>query len=286
MSSIEAWWSAGKHAPINLSGVERAIFLRRMGSGPSMTLLHGFPSSSYDWAKITAALAPHRALLLPDLLGFGASEKPSGHAYSLQEQADLVEALWEREGISSTVLVVHDYSVSIAQELLARRAEGALTVEISAVHLLNGALYPELAQLEPGQVALLDPELGPQFSAAITEELFVAALRPTFAQNYDAAADSTAIWRSTARAGGQRITHLLIRYVIDRAHHRERWITALQSTDVPLSFIWGMLDPVSGAHMAQRIRERLPNAPMLALEDVGHWPALEAPEQVSAALLR
>ena len=38
--------------------------------------------------------------------------------------------------------------------------------------------------------------------------------------------------------------------------------------------------------MAQRIRERLPNAPLLALEDVGHWPALEAPEQVSAALLR
>ncbi len=286
MSSIEAWWSSGKHVPINLGGAERSVFLRRLGSGPSMTLLHGFPSSSYDWAKITAALAPRHALLLPDLLGFGASEKPSDHVYSLHEQADLIEALWEREGISSTALVVHDYSVSIAQELLARRAEGALTVEISAVHLLNGALYPELAQLEPGQVALLDPELGPQFSANITEELFVAALGPTFAQSYDAAADSTAIWRSTARAGGQRITHLLIRYVTDRAQHGERWITALQSTDVPLSFIWGMLDPVSGAHMAQRIRERLPNAPLLALEDVGHWPALEAPEQVSAALLR
>jgi pimeloyl-ACP methyl ester carboxylesterase len=286
MSSIEAWWSAGKHLPINLDGVERAVFLRRIGSGPSMTLLHGFPSSSYDWARIAAALAPHHALLLPDLLGFGASEKPSDHAYSLHEQADLVETLWEREGISSTVLVAHDYSVSIAQELLARRAEGTLTVEILAVHLLNGALYPELAQLEPGQVALLDPELGPQFSANITEELFVAALRPTFAPSYDAAADSTAIWRSTARAGGQRITHLLIRYVTDRARHGERWIGALQSTDVPLSFIWGMLDPVSGAHMAQRIRERLPGAPLLALEDVGHWPALEAPERVSAVLLR
>src|ERR1700722_1433776 len=151
MSSIEAWWSSGKHVPINLGGAERSVFLRRLGSGPSMTLLHGFPSSSYDWAKITAALAPRHALLLPDLLGFGASEKPSDHVYSLREQANLIEALWEREGISSTALVVHDYSVSIAQELLARRAEGALTVEISAVHLLNGALYPELAQLAPGQ---------------------------------------------------------------------------------------------------------------------------------------
>lgn len=285
MSSIEAWWSSGKRLPIELGGSERTVFLRRMGSGPSMTLLHGFPSSSYDWAKITAALAPHHALLLPDLLGFGASEKPSEHAYSLHEQADLVEALWEREGISSTALVAHDYSVSIAQELLARRAEGVLNVEILAVHLLNGALYPELAQLEPGQVALLDPELGPRFSANITEEVFAAALRPTFAKSYDAQADSAAIWRSTARGGGQRISHLLIRYVTDRAQHGERWITALQSTDVPLYFIWGMLDPVSGAHMAQRIRERLPSAPLLTLEEVGHWPALEAPEQVSAAVL-
>jgi pimeloyl-ACP methyl ester carboxylesterase len=54
---------------------------------------------------------------------------------------------------------------------------------------------------------------------------------------------------------------------------------------VPLSFVWGMLDPVSGAHMAQRIAERLPRAPLLALADVAHWPQLEAPARVAAALL-
>ena len=285
MSSIEAWWSSGSRVAVDLSGSERTIFVRRMGSGPSMTMLHGFPSSSYDWAKVAPTLAPHHALLLPDFLGFGASEKPADHPYSLHEQADLVEALWELEGIASTVIVAHDYAVSVAQELLARRAEGALKVEVAAVHLLNGALYPELAHLEPGQVALLDPELGPQFSANINEELFVMALEPTFAESFDATNDSASIWRATARARGQAITHLLIRYVTGRAEHGERWIRALESTDVPLSFAWGMLDPVSGAHMAERIRERLPSAPFLALEDVGHWPALEVPERVSAALL-
>jgi pimeloyl-ACP methyl ester carboxylesterase len=54
-------------------------------------------------------------------------------------------------------------------------------------------------------------------------------------------------------------------------------VTALEGTDVPLAFVWGMLDPVSGAHMAERIRKRLPGAPFLALDDVAHWPALEAP---------
>jgi pimeloyl-ACP methyl ester carboxylesterase len=54
---------------------------------------------------------------------------------------------------------------------------------------------------------------------------------------------------------------------------------------VPLTFVWGMLDPVSGAQMAERIRERLPDAPFAALEDVAHWPPLEAPERVAATLL-
>ena len=55
---------------------------------------------------------------------------------------------------------------------------------------------------------------------------------------------------------------------------------------MPLAFVWGMLDPISGAHMAERIRERRPDAAFLALEDVGHWPQLEAPERVAQALSR
>ncbi len=287
MNNIEAWWSDGERVPVRLGGgVDRAIFVRRMGSGPAMTLLHGFPSSSHDWARVAPVLEQRYVLLLVDFLGFGASEKPADHDYSIAEQADLVQALWGLEGIASTVIVAHDYAVSVTQELLARRAEGALAVDLVAVHLLNGGLYPDLHRPEPGQLALLDPEQGPRLSAALTEELFAMALRPTFAPGFDAAAaESAEMWRAAARGGGHAIMHRLIRYITDREVNEQRWVTALQGTDVPLSFVWGMLDPVSGAHMAARIRERLPGASFLALDDVGHWPALEAPERVASAVL-
>ena len=84
---------------------------------------------------------------------------------------------------------------------------------------------------------------------------------------------------------GQLIAYRLIRYIDDRTAHEDRWVSALETTDVPVAFVWGMLDPVSGAHMAQRIRERLPAAPFLALEDVAHWPPLEAPDRVATMLL-
>jgi pimeloyl-ACP methyl ester carboxylesterase len=189
-------------------------------------------------------------------------------------------------GIASTAIVAHDYAVSVTQELLARRAEGSLAVELVAVHLLNGGLYPDLHRPEPGQLALLDPEQGSRLSAALTEELFAMALRPTFAPGFDAAAAASAeMWRAAACGDGHAIMHRLIRYITDREVNAQRWVTALQETDVPLGFAWGMLDPVSGAHMAARIRERLPGASFLALDDVGHWPALEAPERVTSAVL-
>lgn len=284
MDGLREWWSAGRRVGLTVGGAERAIFVRRMGEGPTMTLLHGFPSSSHDWATVAAALEREHQLLLLDFLGFGASDKPAAHAYSLHEQADVVEAAWAREGVASTVLVAHDYAVSVTQELLARRAEGRLEVDLLAAHLLNGGLYPDLHRPQPTQIALLDPEQGPRLSALLTEELFVAALGPSFAEGFDAAADSADMWQALSREGGHRIMHLVIHYIRDRERHAERWVGALEQTDVPMSFVWGMLDPISGAPMAERIRERLPGAPLLALEDVSHWPLLEAPERVAAAL--
>jgi pimeloyl-ACP methyl ester carboxylesterase len=285
VSGIEQWWSDGQRVQIRLGDAERSIFLRRTGAGAPMTLLHGFPSSSYDWARVSPRLAADHALLLFDFLGFGASEKPAAHEYSINEQADLVQAVWAHEGVSATAVVAHDYAVSVVQELLARRAEGGLGVDLLTVHLLNGGLYPDVYRPQPGQLALLDPTHGPQLSAQITEELWARALGPTFAEAFDATADNADIWRAMSREDGQLIIYRLIRYMSDRTLHRERWVSALEGTDVPLYFVWGMLDPVSGAHMAARIRERLPDAPLTALEDVAHWPALEAPERLAGAIL-
>jgi pimeloyl-ACP methyl ester carboxylesterase len=283
MPGIDEWWSQGELVTLRAGGADHEIFVVRMGSGPSVTLLHGFPSSSHDFAKLAPQLGARHGLLLLDFLGFGASAKPARHSYSLHEQADLVEALWANESLSSTRLIAHDYGVSVAQELLARRREGRLAVELAGALLLNGGLYPELHRPEPAQLALLDPEQGPQLSALLNEELMTAALAPSFAPSYDARTDSADIWRATSRAGGERIAHLLIHYITDRGQHRERWTTALEQTDVPLAFAWGMLDPISGAHMAERIRERLPGAPFDAIPEVAHWPPLEAPERVLAS---
>ena len=187
--AASAWRSRG--------GAQREIFVRRLGSGPPMTLLHGFPSSSHDWAKVAPALAERHALLMPDFLGFGASEKPRDHEYSLHEQADLVEALWAHEGSQATMLVAHDYAVSVAQELLARRAEGKLAVDLRAVHLLNGGLYPDLHRPPAHPDGAAGPRAGPADRRADER---AAVRRPASRRR----SPTTTTRRATARRCGAR----------------------------------------------------------------------------------
>lgn len=286
MLTFDAWAASGARIPVALGAQTFEVWARRSGRGPTLTLLHGFPTSSYDWAE-TAAQLPDRDVVALDFLGFGDSDKPAEHDYSIHEQADLVEAVWAHYGVRRTFLTLHDYAVSVGQELLARRLERRLSVELLGAVFLNGGIYPDLHRALPAQEALLDPERGPLISQMVSEEPFTASLLLTFAPaRPPAAAVLHELWRSVERRDGHRIGYRLIRYMLDRRRHAVRWTSALEQTDVPRRFVWGMLDPVSGAHVVPRIRERMPDCPLVTLPEVGHWPALEDPAAVVDAIRR
>jgi pimeloyl-ACP methyl ester carboxylesterase len=232
-------------------------------------------------------LCTRRRVLGFDFLGFGDSDKPADHDYSIHEQADVTQALWRLHGVRETALIVHDYGVSVAQELLARLDEGRLGVDVPLVVFLNGGLYPEVHRPQPAQLVFLDPIQGPQLGQLMTEETFARGLARTFSPSHQPTRDELREqWRSVCRRDGHLIGHRLIQYIPDRQRHRDRWVGALETTRVPRHFLWGDLDPVSGAHMADRIAEGLPGADIVRFSDVGHWPQLEAPEAVVTHLRR
>jgi len=287
VTTFDQWLAGGSRRAVPLASGTWQIFTRTDGTGDWCTLLHGFPTSCFDWHTIWDGLRARRRLLTFDFLGFGDSDKPPDHTYSIHEQADITEAIWRAHGVRRTALVVHDYGVSVGQELLARLAEGTLEVEIPVVVFLNGGLYPEMHRPQPAQLMLLDPEQGPRLGDLITEEGFGRGLSLTFAPAHQPSqAELHELWLSVARRDGHRIGHRLIQYIPDRKRHRDRWVHALEASAVPRHFIWGDLDPVSGAHMAARIAEGIPAADLLRLADVGHWPQLEAPEVVAPHLER
>ena len=72
----------------------------------------------------------------------------------------------------------------------------------------------------------------------------------------------------------------LIRYMNERVQYRERWLQALQKADMPLRLLIGDADPVSGKQIACRFKELIPAPDVVLLDDIGHYPQVEAPELV------
>jgi pimeloyl-ACP methyl ester carboxylesterase len=281
--SWTTWRSAAR--PIEVAGRTVATYDLGPADGAVVTYLHGYPSASIDVAAVADRLAPDHRIVTLDLPGFGASAKTPGHRHSIHAAADAVEHLWRDRQISHTLLVAHDYSVSVGQELLARRVEGTLPVALTGVVWMNGGLYPDLHRPTLGQQLLLDPADGAGLAAAMTREMFLEGIRGTWGQRAPMDEDAVgAIWDSMDEAGGVRQMHELLHYIADRREHEVRWRAALEGSDLPTAFVWGDLDPVSGAHMIARVEERIPSAKIVRMPDIGHWPPLEAPHEVAAEI--
>jgi pimeloyl-ACP methyl ester carboxylesterase len=282
------WVAGGARVELALPGGERhTLFQRVAGAGPWLTLLHGFPTCSWDWAGVAPALAGRFRLLSLDFLGYGESDKPRPHRYSVLEQADLMEALWRHHGIATTHLVAHDFGDSVATELLARQLEGRLGATITQTVLLNGGLYLDAYRPLLIQTLLRRPVIGPLLSRLVSERTFARNLRAVFSPAHPiGAAELHQHWQAIQRRGGARIYHALIRYIDERYAYRDRWEGALARCPTPLHAIWGQVDPVSGAAVAARLAERAPGVDLLALPDVGHYPQIEVPDVVAAAILR
>lgn len=258
------------------------LYARRGGQGPALFLVHGFPTSGRDWCGVWPALARTHELFALDMMGFGASAKPADFDYSIAASADQWVALAEATGVREVAVLAHDYGNTVAQELLARQREGRLGFRITSVVFLNGGLFPEATRPLRIQRLLAGP-LGPLLVRFVSEARFKASLRRICVRPWPAGGLEEA-WQALIRGGGKAVMPKLLRYIAERREHRERWVGALQHAGVPIALINGLEDPISGAGIVARWRELLPGSPVVELPAVGHYPQVEAPEQVVEAL--
>lgn len=253
---------------------------RRAGEGPLLLLLHGFPSSSYDW-RLLLELMPDADVLAFDFLGFGLSDKPRDHDYSLFWQADLTEELVRRHGGGRPVFALaHDMGTSVANELMARDLEGGLEMEIAGILLFNGSMVLEAASPTPAQRALRS-RLGPLVARLSSERFF----RHQFGSVFSAAhpltdAEAEDQWSLVCHNGGRTLGHRLVSYMDQREEHAGRWHGAIRDWPGELSFAWGMRDPVATTAVLAALRELRPGAAVSELPELAHYPQLEDPRRL------
>jgi len=277
------WRQAGRFETVR----GHDLFLRHAGEGTAVLMIHGFPTASWDWSWIWDDLVADYRLIAPDLLGFGFSAKPPGHAYSIADQADRLEDLLERLGVIHFHVLAHDYGDTVAQELLARRNQGTGAWGLLSVCFLNGGLFPDAHRPRRIQKLLHGP-LGPLLARATTRRRFGRSLAAVFGPDTRPGDDELdAFWSLVRCNDGPRVVPKLLGYMPERKRRRARWTGALQTAKVPIGLVNGSLDPVSGKHLVERYREVVGSDGYIEeLERVGHYPQIEAPGAVVAAWRR
>ena len=209
-ASAVTWCRAGEYfrwastLPENTAFGRFNIFYTCAGDPekPALLLIHGYPTSSYDFARLVDALNGDFYLCALDTPGYGFSDKPKpSYHYSLFDDAQLVDYfIREVAGLKRFALVTHDKGDRVGLALLQiYQAYAQKPYTITHHFILNGNVYLPLAQLSALQKLLLRPDTGPVLSTLLNGTLLAPDLTPNFCENWATFDSATPVLGSAAR---------------------------------------------------------------------------------------
>lgn len=276
MKNVETWRNDAQSFEANGARIAYWTSSNQSDDKPWLLLIHGYPTSSWDWTGVWDRLSERFNLAAMDMLGFGLTDKPTNTNYKIVSQADLQEAFLENLGIGEAHIFAHDYGNTVSQELLARHNEGTLSFSIKSMCFLNGGLFPEQHRALTIQKLGLSP-LGPLLGVMLTRDKLQNTFNGIFGpRTKPSDTEIDAHWTFLTEQNGRKVFHKLLQYIPQRKANRARWVGALNETHIPLCLINGGADPISGKHLYDYFCQQVPNATAYLLEDLGHYPQTES----------
>ncbi len=260
------------------------------------TFLPGFPDSSFGWARVDQHLGGNGMTpkIHVEYVGQGDSDKPLKYPYGTMERADLVEAIWEAEGIRSTFIVSFDYSSLVTLELLSRqeeRIEGGtdLSSEIEGVLLINGGYFADAHSHPLMTTPALRSPLGGMVTWFGQRYRFIARqlLKSMFSKEYQLSSrEFNEIYEAISRRNGFAFVSKAAGFVAEhRSKYGERWdlrrlYLALQES---VSFhVVGSEGDIFEPNQVVKARERLGDQGLgIRMVPGGHMTTSEQPEKLA-----
>ncbi|HQU26211.1 MAG TPA: alpha/beta fold hydrolase, partial [Acidimicrobiales bacterium] len=263
-----------------VEGGAGGLFVRDLGEGPPVLLLHGWPDTGALFDEVVGRLVRSgRRCLAPDLRGCGRSAKPTElERYAMAELVTDVVAVIEAAGAGPVTLVGHDWGAALAWVVATYRPD--LVASLVAVSVGHPSAFRSggFDQLRRSWYTLLFQFEG--LGEAVLRQDDYAVLRRWFAHPR---ADEVV---AELERDGQITTHLLWYRANLPPDAFTRPAPVLEPVEVPVVGVWSSGDPAlteaqmreSGAHCASGFRYS-------RLEGVGHWVPYEAPAALAALVL-
>ncbi|MBY0441003.1 MAG: alpha/beta hydrolase [Mycobacteriaceae bacterium] len=274
------------------NGKEITVFSRRCGTvgAPALVCVHGFPTSSLDYAALSRELGSEFDIFLLDFPGYGLSEKPPApYAYSLLDDAQLlIHAITEVWNLKGYTMITHDRGSSvgiIAVNMLAEANPAALPSEMIVT---NGNIYLPLANLTVYQTALLDPATAHSVADATTPETLAAGMGLSTFMPRRAADDPeiAAMAQCFAYNDGIGVLTETIKYLNERAAGETAWLESFAENQVNTTMVWGLHDNVSPLRVANFvwhtfIKDKAGRNRYWVVPTADHYVQSDAPQQLA-----
>ncbi|KOY52709.1 alpha/beta hydrolase [Polaribacter dokdonensis] len=275
--TAENWKKLGKYVTIN----DKRIFVIDTGDHPeTLVILHGYPTSSYDYFRVIPELAHYYRIVVHDHLGFGFSDKPDSLTYSLIDQADVALELWRKLGLKQVSILAHDYGTSIAKEILARKNHNLIPLKINKIYLCSSSMRLEHLHLKNIGVLLRDRKLGKYISRLtnfgyrkIRRRFKKDNINYQISKNYDI----KDMWNQMDSSEGQKEIHFISNFINERYTFFHRWTNALKETTVPVKIFWQKTDSLAIKEIAIVLATEEENEKLTWVENVKHYSILETP---------
>jgi haloalkane dehalogenase len=222
-------------------------------------LIHGFPESSRMWEPLMNALAGQgRRCVAPDLYCLGDSDDPGPATF--ERNLEAIGALHEELGLSSVVIVVHDWGGFVGLAWACENPDLVSALVISDTGFFSDGKWHGMAE------AMRSPQ-GEEIIGAIDRDGFAGLLRAdgaTFSEE-----DVDAYWRPFAEGRGREATIEFYRSM--DFEKLAPYDGKLADLDVPTLLVWGAEDRFAPLAGAKRFEREIPGARLAAFEGAGHF---------------
>ena len=279
------------------TGMMMNVALAGPTDAPPVILMHGFPESHRTWREIAARLGDRLRLIMPDLRGFGESDRPQNvEAYATDTLIADIFALADALEIDRFALVGHDWGGAIAWAAALRsdpRIERLAIINSPHPLIFQKSLIEDEAQRAASQYirAFRDSRM----EAGIEAMGFQAFFEKSFAKHVDLAKipaeerqryldDWSRPGALTAMLNWYRASQIVVPAAQEHAAMPpwvERGVPRLK---IPVRVIWGLEDKALLPIQLEGIGEVGDDVEVFPLKGVGHFAPWEAPDQVADAL--
>jgi pimeloyl-ACP methyl ester carboxylesterase len=259
-----------------------SLYKEVYGAGDPILCLHGLGANIYSWRHFIAPFSQNNRLILVDFKGCGRSPKPLDTHYSTEEKVEDIYSLIIEENLTNLTLVGNSLGGAIAL-LVAIRLGKQRPDRLSKLVLIDsagdkGTLPPHLKLLRSAlgtPIIYLAPS---KLAALMTLRMCYYDRKRIKKENVNAYAAPLA-----NRGGRHALLHTARQCIPANA---DELIAEIATINVPTLILWGREDRVIPVKVGELLHQLIPNSTLEVIEDCGHIPQEEKPEETISRISR